>query len=186
MFEDGKHEVMLRSAAQSLASKQGMDLIMVADKAQPPVMKLGEVDSLQRAQRRAEKEQRKREAEQRRRMSVKEVCLTLVLICICICILLFHGLGIPAGTAHAADLEQAAGLGLSTACARGSACSEACLTHAVACVGANRRADCRAQPRPEAEAGARLPRERLQGEAGRALWPLAAPEWGGQAALRHC
>ena len=64
---------MLRSEAQRLAAQQRLDLIMVADKAQPPVVKLGEVDSLQRAQRRAEKEQRKREAEQRRKMSVKEV-----------------------------------------------------------------------------------------------------------------
>ena len=73
VFEDGKHEVMLRSAAQRLAAKQGKDVIMVADKATPPVVKLGEIDALQRAQRRAEKEQRKREAEQRRKMSVKEV-----------------------------------------------------------------------------------------------------------------
>ena len=73
VHEDGKHEIMLRSAAQSLAARQGKDLIMVADKAQPPVMKLGQIDALQRQQRRAEKEQRKKEAEQRRKMSVKEV-----------------------------------------------------------------------------------------------------------------
>ena len=46
---------------------------MVAEKATPPVMKLGVIDALQRAQRRAEKEQRKKEAEQRRKMAVKEV-----------------------------------------------------------------------------------------------------------------
>ena len=73
VFEDGTHEVMLRSAADSLASRQGLDLVMVADKANPPVVKLAARDLLAKAAKKHEKEQRKRESEQRRRMAVKEV-----------------------------------------------------------------------------------------------------------------
>ena len=73
VFEDGRHEILLRSAVQSMADRQNLEVVMVAAKAQPPVVKLAEPNALAKAEKKREKEQRKRESEQRRKMVIKEV-----------------------------------------------------------------------------------------------------------------